>query len=273
MRGVGYACVNPQNGLLGPETERLVSKKVAILSGQAAGFWREGGGACRRHRAMSDQSRGPGWWLASDGKWYPPDRHVNYRPPSPPEPPGSEPLPSERVVATAAARSRRWLLAIPIGVLALIVAGLAGAAISDGDEEAQSTTTVMSSASSTTSTLELSELDDEALADAWQDVLDDLTGELRANGYPNPRSQPYAPTGTPDSAAAVMNAYFERDGYRAALLDLWDVTEGHVPYVDRDLRGRLQAPADTDDLWRIVADLTGNVVGPLQDGTNTTVSS
>jgi len=22
---------------------------------------------------MSDQARGPGWWLASDGKWYPPE--------------------------------------------------------------------------------------------------------------------------------------------------------------------------------------------------------
>jgi hypothetical protein len=27
---------------------------------------------------MSDRSRGEGWWLASDGKWYPP------RPPAPP---------------------------------------------------------------------------------------------------------------------------------------------------------------------------------------------
>jgi len=24
-------------------------------------------------RGMSDASQGPGWWLASDGKWYPPD--------------------------------------------------------------------------------------------------------------------------------------------------------------------------------------------------------
>ncbi|MGI9601994.1 MAG: hypothetical protein ACR2QE_08920 [Acidimicrobiales bacterium] len=24
---------------------------------------------------MSDSAQGPGWWIASDGKWYPPDRH------------------------------------------------------------------------------------------------------------------------------------------------------------------------------------------------------
>jgi len=24
---------------------------------------------------MADTSQGPGWWLASDGKWYPPESH------------------------------------------------------------------------------------------------------------------------------------------------------------------------------------------------------
>jgi Domain of unknown function (DUF4389) len=33
---------------------------------------------------MSDVSQGPGWWIASDGKWYPPEQHPNYQPPSPP---------------------------------------------------------------------------------------------------------------------------------------------------------------------------------------------
>jgi hypothetical protein len=30
---------------------------------------------------MSDMSEGPGWWLASDGRWYPPEQHRGYRPP------------------------------------------------------------------------------------------------------------------------------------------------------------------------------------------------
>lgn len=38
---------------------------------------------------MSDVSQGPGWWTASDGKWYPPELHPNYVPPPPPPPPGA----------------------------------------------------------------------------------------------------------------------------------------------------------------------------------------
>jgi hypothetical protein len=30
---------------------------------------------------MSDTSQGPDWWLATDGRWYPPERHPNYVPP------------------------------------------------------------------------------------------------------------------------------------------------------------------------------------------------
>ena len=29
---------------------------------------------------MSDQSQGPGWWLASDGRWYPPEQHPSAPP-------------------------------------------------------------------------------------------------------------------------------------------------------------------------------------------------
>jgi hypothetical protein len=28
---------------------------------------------------MSDKSEGPGWWIASDGKWYPPELHPTAR--------------------------------------------------------------------------------------------------------------------------------------------------------------------------------------------------
>ncbi|MFP4513648.1 MAG: DUF4190 domain-containing protein [Acidimicrobiales bacterium] len=41
---------------------------------------------------MSDTSQGPGWWLASDGKWYPPQSAA---PPPPPGPGGhGQPRPS-----------------------------------------------------------------------------------------------------------------------------------------------------------------------------------
>jgi hypothetical protein len=32
---------------------------------------------------MSDTSGGPGWWLASDGRWYPPEQHPQYGAPPP----------------------------------------------------------------------------------------------------------------------------------------------------------------------------------------------
>jgi hypothetical protein len=32
---------------------------------------------------VSDSSQGPGWWQASDGKWYPPEQAPGYQPPSP----------------------------------------------------------------------------------------------------------------------------------------------------------------------------------------------
>jgi hypothetical protein len=37
---------------------------------------------------MSDTAQGPGWWQASDGKWYPPDQTAGAgaRPPDPPKP-------------------------------------------------------------------------------------------------------------------------------------------------------------------------------------------
>jgi len=30
---------------------------------------------------MSDVSQGPGWWQATDGKWYPPELHPDYQKP------------------------------------------------------------------------------------------------------------------------------------------------------------------------------------------------
>ena len=36
---------------------------------------------------MSDVSQGPGWWQATDGKWYPPAPQQPPAPPAPPAPP------------------------------------------------------------------------------------------------------------------------------------------------------------------------------------------
>ena len=61
---------------------------------------------------MSDTSQGPGWWRASDGKWYPPDTHPQYQAPEPPKaPPGpiAPFLPEQpSIVRRAWEGFRRW---------------------------------------------------------------------------------------------------------------------------------------------------------------------
>lgn len=67
---------------------------------------------------MSETSQGPGWWLASDGKWYPPQV---WPPPAPPSnvqaPPSTEPTSSRNT----------WLivLAVAVGVIAVVVVVIA----------------------------------------------------------------------------------------------------------------------------------------------------
>ncbi len=40
---------------------------------------------------MSNTSQGPGWWQASDGKWYSPEQHPNYQPATPAQTPPAPP--------------------------------------------------------------------------------------------------------------------------------------------------------------------------------------
>jgi len=77
---------------------------------------------------VSEVSQGPGWWIASDGKWYPPELHPDRSgPPAEPEPepepesesepesePESVPPPSQSAPSSVSspppgARSSRWL--------------------------------------------------------------------------------------------------------------------------------------------------------------------
>jgi Domain of unknown function (DUF4234) len=46
---------------------------------------------------VSDAPQGPGWWQASDGKWYPAEQQPHY-PPPPPPPMASSPVVSAGVV-------------------------------------------------------------------------------------------------------------------------------------------------------------------------------
>ena len=46
---------------------------------------------------MSDTSQGPGWWRASDDRWYPPEQHPDYVPRAAPPPPPVPPVPQAPV--------------------------------------------------------------------------------------------------------------------------------------------------------------------------------
>lgn len=68
---------------------------------------------------MSDVSLGTGWWQASDGKWYPPEQHPNYRPPPPSPAPSVDP-PEQAVAAapsTPADIVQQFRTVVPSGIV------------------------------------------------------------------------------------------------------------------------------------------------------------
>src|SRR5579872_763166 len=87
---------------------------------------------------MSDTSQGPGWWQASDGKWYRREQHPNYMPPPPPPPfttvaappyPGAEqgyqqwrPQQTNGLAVASLVLSLVWLLGV--GSLLAVIFGL-----------------------------------------------------------------------------------------------------------------------------------------------------
>lgn len=97
---------------------------------------------------MSDQSQGPGWWQASDGKWYPPEQAPGAQPPPstqpmgvPPTEPGAVPPPvapggppaygTPAAGAAAAGGSNTGKIVAIVIVLALIAGGVAFALTRD----------------------------------------------------------------------------------------------------------------------------------------------
>lgn len=57
---------------------------------------------------MTDTSPGPGWWLASDGNWYPPHLHPNARAAATAEPPAASEQAATTSVAQSAAVDATW---------------------------------------------------------------------------------------------------------------------------------------------------------------------
>ncbi len=76
---------------------------------------------------VSDSSQGPGWWLASDGKWYPPEaaQQSFSSPPTGPD--------------TGRPKRRNWMMIGLIGGGVLLVLMLIGAIASPSDEDGETT--------------------------------------------------------------------------------------------------------------------------------------
>jgi hypothetical protein len=73
---------------------------------------------------MTDRPQGPGWWQASDLKWYPPEKHADYAAPpsSPPTP--VKPTPPPVTTKGLAGRSKVWFTlagtALSLAIAALV---------------------------------------------------------------------------------------------------------------------------------------------------------
>lgn len=68
---------------------------------------------------MSDTSQGPGWWLASDGKYYPPEQAAPSQPAPPPVPP-SGPPPGPPAPATKSGGKGCLYAVIAVAVVAFL---------------------------------------------------------------------------------------------------------------------------------------------------------
>ena len=55
---------------------------------------------------MSDKPEGPGWWIASDGKWYPPELHPSFKDGSGAEPAAVRSAPSRHPPSRQRPRQR-----------------------------------------------------------------------------------------------------------------------------------------------------------------------
>ena len=72
---------------------------------------------------MNDAAQGPGWWLASDGKWYPPEQ-VSASAPTAPAAPGGP-----TTAVNAPATNRAALIAVSVLVAMVLAAGTSAALV------------------------------------------------------------------------------------------------------------------------------------------------
>ncbi len=191
---------------------------------------------------MSDHSQGPGWWQASDAKWYPPETHPS-RMQAPAAPPAA---PAAFVNAPGAAPApadpggfRGWKLWLTIGVGALIFLGVAAAVFgSISDDDAGNSNVV---AQGGNEDLEEDEEPnrDETADDSNADTNADTTAEAEEPpqpGDPNGGTR-NAPWAYENATSVTFDTFGDADG------SVWDVTIG----APRDMTAEILASDDFTD--------------------------
>ena len=200
---------------------------------------------------MSDQSQGPGWWQASDDKWYPPESHPDYVAPAPPPPAPSPPAPSgaplgwsppaapqaaspqrpsnskaDAAAAKAYAKAERpWYkkkrFMIPLVVVVIaIVASAAGSGDDDKDTTATNDNTEQPAGDGDTNTTKASE--DDKHPNLYPDRPDrQKEDQERAIGGPGVELSGY--TTTVNTAEFVQSlSSFENSGYIVANVTIYN---------------------------------------------------
>jgi len=106
---------------------------------------------------MSDSAQGPDWWLASDGKWYPPAAPLAGHAPAPggPVPPGAVPgMAMQQPVVIVQKKSSATAIIIAVVVVLLIIPVMAVVAILAVTLLGKSASSKFSSVGSTISVVE-----------------------------------------------------------------------------------------------------------------------
>lgn len=109
---------------------------------------------------MSNQSQGPGWWVASDGKWYPPETHPSASTPAAPPPPVTQAvdLGEEQPALPVRAwrRYRGWPIWGQVGAALVLLVVITAPFTGSGDTEKVDTSQIAAddAAAETTTTTE-----------------------------------------------------------------------------------------------------------------------
>ncbi len=139
---------------------------------------------------MSDQAQGPGWWQASDGKWYPPEQ-------APQQPAFGQPPMGQPVVYAPQTKSGMhgcliaFIVVASLGTLLSIIIAIVAAvtvddAVDDVVEEAEERADDLAEGRTAG---EEDEIDDVELTDCRRDDLDALVAVLEvSNNSPDPSS-------------------------------------------------------------------------------------